>query len=81
MVSSYLLYLLSPTQALGTVLNWTLYGVLMTQFCRSFIKFLGVVLPIRLSHTKDIYTYNFPDDGRRFKYLSMCALDMLCSSH
>ena len=53
----------------------------MTQFCRSFIKFLGVVLPIRLSHTKDIYTYNFPDDGRRFKYLSMCALDMLCSSH
>jgi len=35
---------------LGTVWNWTLYGVLITQFY--------------------VYTYNFPDDGKRLKYFA-----------
>ncbi|KAF8256859.1 hypothetical protein EI94DRAFT_1762375 [Lactarius quietus] len=34
---------------LGTVWNWTLHGVLITQFY--------------------VYTYNFPDDSKRLKYL------------
>lgn len=31
------------------------------------------------SHGEDVYTYNFPDDGKRLKYLGMRALDTLCS--
>jgi hypothetical protein len=63
---------------MGTILNWTLYGILITQFCKSYIKYI-VVLPVRSSHGEDIYTYNFPDEGRRFKFLSTCTLDTLYS--
>ena len=70
LISPCLLFLLTPAQALGTILNWTLYGVLITQFCKSLIKSF-VVLPVRSSYGKDIYTYSFPDDGRCFKYLGM----------
>ncbi|KAH8988347.1 hypothetical protein EDB92DRAFT_1948027 [Lactarius akahatsu] len=35
---------------LGSVWNWTLYGVLITQFY--------------------VYTYNFPNDNKRFKFLA-----------
>jgi len=44
---------------LGTVWNWTLHGVLITQFY--------------------VYTYNFPDDSKRLKYLGLWALDTVCS--
>ena len=65
---------------MGTILNWTLYGVLLCQFCKSFLRNF-VVLAVRSSRGEDIYTYNFPDDGRRFKCLGMCAFDTFYSSH
>jgi hypothetical protein len=68
-----------PAQVLGTILDCTLYGVLITQFCKPFIKYF-VVLPVRSSHGEDVYIYNFPDDGRHVKYLGMCALYALFSS-
>jgi hypothetical protein len=73
--------LLTSAQLLGIVWNWTLYGVLITQFCRSFDQSLRLVLASRSSHSKDVHTYNFPDDGKRLKYLGRRALDTLRSFH
>ncbi|KAH9060688.1 hypothetical protein EDB87DRAFT_1683380 [Lactarius vividus] len=60
---------------LGTVWNWTLYGVLITQFCKSFIKPL-LVLPGSSSRGEDVYTYNFPNDDKRLKFLGKWTLSV-----
>ena len=49
----FLSFLLRPTQVMGTILNWTLLGVLLTQFCKSFIKYF--VVPSLISRRRYIH--------------------------